>query len=201
MIDPVFIGIPVFIMVGILSMYLHLKRAQARVAAWAEFARRHGLQIDRGLIQGDYEGYPLKLDLQSRGSGKSRYTVAVVRLSSQGTLPEDFSLAKEGLGDKVLKLFGKGDAEIGDKQFDRDFDLKNLSRETAKVLRQESVQQHLYEMVKHYEAFKIHRGWIQAEHRRMPSTVAELEAFTSPALMLAQTLAEASRRSKGWTTG
>ncbi|KFE71333.1 hypothetical protein [Hyalangium minutum] len=190
-----------FIAFVVLVVYLFVRRHKARVAAWAEFARRHDMCADGLKIEGSYEGYPMRLELQIRGSGKERYTVTVLRLSTNGGLSPDFSLEQEGLGDKLLKLFGRKDAEIGDKAFDRLFELNNVSRETARVLRNESVQQHLYEMANHYRDFHIRAGWIHAEHRKIPSTVEELEELTGPALMLAHTLEEASRRSKGWTEG
>jgi hypothetical protein len=152
-------------------------------------------------IEGTYEGYPMRLETQTRGSGKNRYRVTVVHLSTNGALPPDFSLEPEGLGDKLLKLFGKRDAEIGDERFDKSFDLSNLTSATTRVLRHPSVQQHIYEMVSHYRAFHIREGWIQAERRDVPSTADALEEFTGPALMLAHTLEEAAQRTRGWTVG
>jgi hypothetical protein len=184
-----------------IAVYFAMKMHRAQVAAWAEFAQRHGMQ-SRGLkIDGSYEGYPLTVETQSRGSGKNSYTVAVLHLSLESALPTEFSLEREGLGDKILRFFGKEDAQIGDADFDKHFDLKNLSPITAAVLRHPSVQKHLYELAHHYSNFHIRGGWLQAERRKVPSTADELEDFTGPALMLAHTLDEAAKRSNRWTTG
>jgi hypothetical protein len=190
-----------FLVTVIISALIFWKMHKARIAAWAEFASRHDMYADGLRIEGTYEGYPLRLETQSRGSGKSRYTVTVLYLTANGALPPDFSLEPEGFGDKLLKLFGQGDPEIGDEQFDKSFDLGNLTPATTRVLRHRSVQQHLYEMVTHYRTFHIHGDRIQAERSGIPSTVDALEEFTGPALMLAHTLEQASQRSKGWTTG
>ncbi|HLL03589.1 MAG TPA: hypothetical protein VK539_23595 [Myxococcaceae bacterium] len=182
------------------AIYFGWKAHQARLAAWAEFAQRHGMQT-RGLrIEGSYEGYPLTVETQSRGSGKNQYTVAVLHLSVESALPSDFSLEREGFGDKILRFFGQEDAQLGDADFDKYFDLKNLSSTAAAVLRHRDVQQHLYELARHYMNFHIRNGWLQAERRQVPSTADELEDFTGPALMLAHTLDEASRRSNRWTS-
>jgi len=181
--------------------YFAIKAHKAQVAAWAEFAQRHGMEA-RGLhVEGSYEGYPLTVETQSRGSGKNRYTVAVLHLSLQNSLPDEFSLEREGFGDKILRFFGKEDAQLGDTDFDKYFDLKNLSPTAAAVLRHTGVQKHLYELAHHYMNFHIRGGWLQAERRRVPSTAEELEDFTGPALMLAHTLEEASKRSNHWTAG
>jgi len=182
------------------AIYFGWEAHQARLAAWAEFAQRHGMQT-RGLrIEGTYEGYPLTVETQSRGSGKNQYTVAVLHLSVESALPIDFSLEREGFGDKILRFFGQEDAQLGDADFDKYFDLKNLSSTAAAVLRHRDVQQHLYELARHYMNFHIRNGWLQAERRQVPSTADALEDFTGPALMLAHTLDEASKRSNRWTS-
>lgn len=185
----------------VIALFIIWKVHAVRVAAWAEFASRHDMHADGLHLEGTYEGYPMRLETQTRGSGKSRYRVTVLHLSTNGALPPDFSLEPEGFGDKLLKLFGKRDAEIGDEQFDKRFDLRNLTSSTTRVLRNPSVQQHLYEMISHYRTFHIREGWIQAEQRGIPSTADALEELTGPALMLAHTLEEAAGRTQGWTAG
>jgi hypothetical protein len=194
---PLLLIIAAAIIIAVISWNVH----QARVAGWAEFASRHDMHADGLTVEGSYEGYPLRLETQKRGSGKNRYTVTVLHLSTHGTLPPDFSLEREGFGDKLLKLFGGGDAEIGDAEFDRLFDVKNLSPETTRLLRNKAVQQHLYELVHNYRTFHIREGWIQAEQRGVLSTADALETFTGPALMLVHSLDEAFRRSTEWTAG
>lgn len=190
-----------FVALTAVAIYLSVKMNRARVAAWAEFAHRHGMHAQGLKLEGSYEGYPLTVETQQRSAGKSSYTVAVLHLSVESALPAEFSLEREGFGDKILRFFGQQDAEIGDTEFDKYFDLNNLSPLTAAVLRNPGVQKHLYELVNHYENFHIRGGWLQTERRNVPSTADELEDFTGPALMLAHTLEESSRRTNRWTTG
>jgi len=68
------------------------------------------------------------------------------------------------------------------------------------VRRHREVPRHLYELAQHDMNLHIRNGWLQAERRKVPSTADELEDFTGPALMLAHTLDEASRRSNRWTS-
>ncbi len=195
--------LPLLLLTASLALVLFIiwKTHKVRAAAWAEFASRHGMHVDGLQIEGTYEGYPMRLETQARGSGSNRHHVTVLHLSTNGSLPPDFSLEPEGFGDKLLKLFGKRDPEIGDEQFDKRFDLSNLTASTIRVLRHPSVQEHLYEMIGYYRAFHIREGWIQAEQRDIPSTVDALEELTGPALLLAHTLEEAARSTKGWTAG
>ena len=195
MIDPVLV---VFFLLMALIVggggYLAWRAHAARVAAWAQFAQRHGMSAHGLHFEGTYEGFPVTVETRTRGSGRSRYTVAVLRLSVGGALPPEFSLEREGLGDKVLHLFGKHDPEIGDTRFDELFDLKNLSPETASVLRDEGVQRQLYSMVRAYTYFHVRHGWIEAERLRIPAKGEELEEFLGQALLLAHALGQATQR-------
>jgi hypothetical protein len=195
--------LPLILLVSslVLVLFIIWKVHDGRVKAWAEFASRHGMHVDGLQIEGTYEGYPMRLETQARGSGNSRYHVTVLHLSTNGALPPDFSLEPEGFGDKLLKLIGKRDPEIGDEQFDKRFDLSNLTPSTIRVLRHPSVQEHLYEMIGYYRTFHIREGWIQAEQRDIPSSADALEELTGPALLLVHTLEEAARSTQGWTAG
>jgi len=190
----------VFVLIMGCVIHFGMKAHKAQVAAWAEFAQRHGLQAREFRLEGSYEGSPLTVEMESHGSGKNRYTVAVLSLSLQDSLPAEFSLEREGLGDKFLRFFGKEDAQLGDADFDKYFDLKNLSPAAATVLRHSSVRQHLYEVARHYRDFRIRDGRLQAQGHRVPLTADQLEDFIRPGIMLARTLAEASRRSNRWTS-
>jgi hypothetical protein len=194
-----FIGFMVLVS-GVL-LYFGYKSHQKQLEAWTAFAHLHGMRASGLRIEGSYEGFSLKLETQRRGSGRNRYTVTVLRLWAGDLLPREFSLEREGFGDKILRFFGQKDAEIGDELFDQAFDLENVSLPTAKVLRHKVVQRHLYEVAKLYQDFSIRDGWIQVERRRVPTTVEELEEFTGPALMLAHTLEEAEKRTQGWKAG
>jgi hypothetical protein len=183
----------------ILLVYLDWRARKARMAAWAEFASNHDMQARGFRVEGSYEGYPLVIEVERRGHGKHRYTVTALSLSIPDALSHEFSLEREGLGDKVLQFFGKRDEEIGDADFDKRFELKHLSPEVTAVLRHRVVQEHLYEMGNHYKDFRIRDGRIHAEHRRVPATAEQLEEFIGPALMLAHTLEETSRRTQRGT--
>lgn len=188
--------------VAILVGLLYWRNLQAKTAVWAEFARLHGLSSDGLTLSGSYEGYDLRMETSTRSElrhGEDHpYTVTVVSLSTQSALPKNFSLAPANLGSKLLEALDFEDAKIEDAAFDEHFELSGLSGVASEVLRDESVQQHLYEMAHHYERFSIQGGWIHAEHRGQPSKVEDFEAITGPALMLAYTLDEAARRIKGW---
>src|SRR4051812_39553802 len=104
MIDPaIFVFVLLCLLIAGGGGYLAWKAHTARIAAWAQFALRHGMSA-RGLrLEGTYEGLPLTLETQTRGSGRNQYTVAVLRLSLGNALPPEFSLEREGLGDKVMR--------------------------------------------------------------------------------------------------
>jgi hypothetical protein len=171
------------------SWYINRRRR----GAWGAFADQYGLRLaPRELrITGTHEGRQVELEMQQRRSGNSTYGVTVLRMALSDAFPPGFSLEREGLGDKFLKLFGKKDEEIGDEAFDKYFDLKNLSPTTAMLLRHLEVRQHLFDAAKAYQQFSISDGWLLAEKRGVPSKPEALEALIAPAFTLARTLESA----------
>lgn len=174
------------------SVYLLHRRNAALAAAWAEFARSHGLSV-RGLrLEGTCEGLPLTVEARYLDAGRGKHVGTVLRLRVKA-LPPEFSLEREGLGDKVPRWAGKGEPRSGDARFHSLFDLKNLTPATASLLRHERVREHLDEMARAYTAFRIRDGWIEAEQHLVPANVEELKAFTRPALMLTLALEQVQR--------
>ena len=175
------------------SVYLLRRANAAQAAAWAEFARGHGMSA-RGLrLEGTCEGFPLTVEAGYLTEGRAKYAAAVLRLRVGSLLPPGFSLEHEWRGDKLPQRAGKGAPELGGARFDALFDMKNLSPETGSLLRHEQVREHLYEMALACTAFRIRDGWIEAEQRLVPANVKELEAFTRPVLRLARTLEQIQR--------
>ncbi|WP_309889762.1 hypothetical protein [Archangium sp.] len=184
----VFLGI-----IGLL-LYVSWRALRQRQRAWATFAERYGLTLhSTGVmslphVTGSYEGQQLDLKVEQRGSGKNRSYVTVLHLDVINAVSQALSLEREGLGDKLLKLFGRKDEEIGDDDFDRHFDLKNLDPESATLLRQREVQRHLFTVAKTYHHFDIRQGLLSVEKRTVPMSPEALESFVQPAIALAQAL-------------
>jgi hypothetical protein len=189
----ILISLVLFSLFG-LMIYAFVLGLRRRQRAWSDFAQRHGLTLHSiGLtslphITGSYEGQQLELQVEQRGSGKNRSYVTVLHLDVIDAVPESLSLEREGLGDKFLKLFGRKDEEIGDDDFDRAFDLKNLDPESAILLRHPDVQRHLFTVAKTYHHFDIRQGLLSVEKRTVPVSPEALESFVQPALELAQAL-------------
>jgi hypothetical protein len=184
----------VFLGIMGLVLYVGWRNLRQRQQAWATFAERYGLVLhSTGVmslphVTGSYEGQQLDLKVEQRGSGKSRHYVTVLHLDVIDAVPESLSLEREGLGDKFLKLFGRKDEEIGDDDFDRYFDLKNLDPESATLLRHPDVQQHLFTVAKTYHPFDIRQGLLSVEKHTVPMSPEALESFVQPAIALAQAL-------------
>lgn len=184
-----------------LIFYSGWRNLRRRQEAWTAFAQRYGLMnTSTGLsephITGIYEGQHLELKVELRGSGKSRHNVTVLHIHVSDILSGDFSLEREGLGDKFLKLFGRKDDEIGHDDFDRYFDLKNLDPESTKLLHHPEVQRHLYTVSTAYHGFAIRHGFLSVERREVFMSPEALEAFVQPAIALAQALKSAPHGSR-----
>jgi hypothetical protein len=178
-----------------LGIFSSLYNLRQRYKAWRAFAHRHGLSLapSRQHISGTYEGQQLELKVEQRGSGNNRRSVTVLLLGVSDVVSRSLFLEREGLGDKFLKLFGRPDEELGDDEFDRYFDLKNLDPESATLLRHPEVRHQLFTVAKTYRVFAIRQGQLLVETYGVPSSLEALESFIQPALVLVRTLKSANQ--------
>lgn len=183
--------------VGTLLVTFFWKQWKRRCAAWQTFASQRGLRFHETpgvfkyspgtlTMQGLYQGFPLLLFTEYRGSGKNRHLVTVLRLELGAALPPGLIVKPERLGDKVLKLFGVRDEEVGDAALDDAFDLKNVTPRAHAMLVSPRVRGPLIKLGRAYSGFSLESGFLQVEKGEMPETAAELEAFMAPALLLAR---------------
>lgn len=70
---------------------------------------------------GVIRGKPVKLYNFTTGSGKSRVTWAALAVTPAATGGLKFKLSRQGLGTKVMELFGTKEVQVGDPQFDREW--------------------------------------------------------------------------------
>lgn len=175
------------------------KQWKRRMAAWRSFADQRGLDFNltEGFfryapgtltMQGLYQDLPLLLFTEYRGSGKSRHLVTVLQLELGSTLLPGLTLKPEGLGEKVLKLFGLKDEEVGDEALDAAFQLKNVTARSRAMLLSPRVRGSLMRLGRAYSDFSIEAGYLRVEQLGMPETAEELDTFLSPALGLARAL-------------
>ncbi|MCP3104449.1 hypothetical protein LZ198_36855 [Myxococcus sp. K15C18031901] len=166
--------------------------------AWSGFAAERGWNFSESWgameVQGLYQGQQLSVATETRGRGKGRYTTTVVRLDLGDSVPPELHVEREGLGNKLLKLVGVRDEELGDAELDAALDLKGLSPESRQLLLADAVATALLEVRRHNERFCIISGLLEAEHRGTPNSPDKLAARVDPLLALADALHAESGR-------
>jgi hypothetical protein len=191
-IDPAYV--PLVVALVLVILVLAWQGWKRRLQAWKTFAARHDWSFSNRWgsleIQGLFLGQQLSVLTERRGAGKNRREVTVLRLEL-AALPSELTLEPEGLGDKLLKFFGRRDEEVGDAEFDAAFDLEDVSPETRALLRKPRVREQLLMLKRTFSRFSIEAGLLEAERRGVPHTVEALESLVAPALELARALHEA----------
>lgn len=142
-------------------------RDRLQRASWEDFARRNGLKFDPAplSITGTLEGMKVEL-ARDELHGRNNHIIVITRvsISVDDALPWKLELTREDAQDKLLKMVGKTDAEVGNPIFDSTFKLANLSPEALAVLRDPQVQHLLLEVVRvHSGFFAIQNGDLQLE--------------------------------------
>jgi hypothetical protein len=202
--DPVF-QFPLIIAVGVVALVIYWKTYERRVRAWQDFANAHGWDFSQGStsykVQGLHRGIFFSMHTEQRRSGKSSQLFTVVWISLANTVPPALRISSEGFGDKLLKVFGKRDDEIGDAELDDALSLENLTDDARDTLRAPRVREQLLLLRQHSPSFIIQNEELQVVRRGMPDSVEALELLVTPVLELADALLEAATRVKGRRSG
>ncbi|AKQ63710.1 hypothetical protein A176_000622 [Myxococcus hansupus] len=136
------------------------------------------------------------MQTEHRRIGNSSQFFTVVRLPLNDSLPAELRIVPERFGDKLLKVFGKGDDEVGDAALDEALEIRNLSDAARRVLRAPRVREQLLLLQQHSSHFSIHNEALQVDKRGMPDNVDTLESFVVPALELADALLDAATKER-----
>ncbi len=95
------------------ALFAHVFDAKRHNAAWTLAAKRLGLAFPGDVINGSLDGVRLTVRVITRGVGKSQQNFTVVVLDMVGDLPFGISIQPENLLDKVNKLIGAEDVQLG----------------------------------------------------------------------------------------
>lgn len=164
--------------------------------AWRAFATAHGwsyTEIAREIeVLGVHHGAQVSLVTETQGRTKGSPFRTVLRVDLSDALPSGLHLETKHLIDKVLKLAGKRDEEVGDRELDSALYLKDLTPQVRAFLVAPQVRDHLLRASKGSMRLVIIGGLLEAEHPGVPDTTVELEKHVAPTLALVEALQTAA---------
>ncbi len=187
-----FMGVVVAIIVIVLLVNAQVQHR--RDTAWKQFASSRQLGWANGQIAGVVSGCTVAMFTETRGQGRSRYTVAIVRCSLPDVFSSRFALERETLGQKLIQLVSGPDHQVGDPKLDAAFLLSNVDGGARRVLSDRHAREALLDYVDRYPSMRIGNGVLQLEQRSVPSDEAGLSALLQDALTLSSTLQRAKQR-------
>jgi hypothetical protein len=111
-------------LIGVVAV-VNIRNKQGYLRAWQAFAQEQHLRLlDAGTwsnprMEGRYRDLAVTLQIEVRGSGKHKktYTRAIARFPM--TMPRGLNITSEGFSDRLAKLVGGQDIEIGHAALDR----------------------------------------------------------------------------------
>ncbi|MBS0663867.1 MAG: hypothetical protein JSR48_11435 [Verrucomicrobia bacterium] len=122
--------LPVIVIAGVVALVLWAAIRDNRIAAeqLRRLAEQFGLNVEAssasalGLqklrARGNWRGRPLEFFSYTTGAGKSRTVWCAVAVTPRTADGLTLALQRQGLGTKVLELFGASEIEVGDRAFD-----------------------------------------------------------------------------------
>ncbi len=128
----------ILVVVGVAAV----KNKQAQLEAWRRFAQEHRLRIldastwSNPRMVGRYRDTDVTLQIEVHGSGKQRktYTRATARFHS--AMPRGLNITAEGFTDRLAKLVGGQDIQIGHAELDAKLRIRGEDEPAVRQLMQ-----------------------------------------------------------------
>jgi hypothetical protein len=176
----------ILLVVAVVAIIMYTLAAQQQQhRARHEFAERHGLTFrqDTQEVEGLFQGLPLKLSMEMRGPGRSRYPMTVVRLRLGDALFHELTLLPQPLHQSwILRVLGMAVRKDVFPKLDDGRALGHLAPEVRAVLTTPDVRGRLEALAASSERLALEAGHLQVELRHQAMNADELEAQLAPML-------------------
>ncbi|AKQ69107.1 hypothetical protein A176_006019 [Myxococcus hansupus] len=169
-----------------------------QIKMWEDFAASRGWRFESQpgslsyigtlRLDGEHAGRSFTVETEHRTSGKRSHIVTLIRHDLGASFPREVSIRPEKLANKLGKLFGVRDEEIGDTQLDAALNLKNVTPRARDLLLGGRLHRPLLNIVRGFETFTIEDGKLTAEVMDVPRTTIELYTLLAPVRELADAI-------------
>ncbi len=128
------------VIVAIVVIVLSAQARKAKIETWRQFALTHGLKLlgsgsfGNPRIMGQWQGIDITLQIEVQGSGKhsKTFTRASARISRP--MPRGLNITSEGFTDRVAKLLGGQDIQIGTPELVRQLRIRAEDEVATRIL-------------------------------------------------------------------
>jgi hypothetical protein len=166
--------------------------AKKRRAAWRTVAGRLGLAHQENLIKGTFQGVPLVVSIVLRGPESKRSEHTHFMMDIEGKLPAGLSITAEGVFNKIAKLVGSQDVQLGLHRLDSKLSVR--AQEESEVYnwaRRIRVQEGLGQLVEIKNgSFSIAKNKLTFEHPAAIGDAGDLERYIRDLTTVASNLSE-----------
>lgn len=136
--EPLFIIL--FVVVIAVVAVVSVKNKQQAIEAWRRFGKEHQLRMlnagawSNPRLEGRFRDLNVTLQVEVHGSGKHRktFTRAVARFP--GPMPRGLNITSEGFTDRLAKLVGGQDIQIGYPELDRKLRIQGEDEAAVRIL-------------------------------------------------------------------
>lgn len=167
-------------------------------SVWKKVARKLGLGIsDTGFssqpsIYGEFRGRNVSVQTEIVGSGKNKAVYTVVQAPFTGLAPSGLLVYREGFAQKMGKMFGGEDIQIGDPELDDTFIIRgNSSREVSDLLTTPSVKRALLIGIKRSDKLRLEASAVRIRAGGRTTNAERLESYIRTVVDVALCINEA----------
>lgn len=159
-----------FVLFAVLAAY-GVRQANAARAAWQQFAQENGLTLTGTYPMVAFHGAWRDVHVRCvthvhrghKGHRHYRHELSVQIAADVG----DLSLSREGMLDKLGKVFGGQDIQVGESTFDSTFLVRGSSESRVRELLGPTVRQALIDATQRYGSLHVAGGAVHISHPGM----------------------------------
>jgi hypothetical protein len=130
----------IFLVIVVVVGLASVANRKAQVEAWTSFARQSGLKLSgekswgNPRMEGMHQKIVVVLQIEVHGSGKQRKTFTRATARFDRAMPRGLNITTEGFTDRLAKLVGGQDIEIGHAELDRKLRIRAEDEQGARAL-------------------------------------------------------------------
>ncbi|QDG54087.1 hypothetical protein FIV42_26100 [Persicimonas caeni] len=191
------VGIFFGVLLAIVGSIAATKHIQS--STWQKVAQKLGLGFEDSTwfghpkLYGKFRDTDVDVTIEVVGSGKSKQIYTVVEAPLSGLAPYGLKVYQEGMWEKMEKLIGGDDIQVGDPELDKAFIIQgNDAEKISEVLTAPSVKRSLIVGQRRHRTLRIDFPRVRLRQGGRTLSVSKLESYIRTVVDLAVCINEAS---------
>jgi hypothetical protein len=193
--DPAPLVVIVILVIAVVGIFMFISQAQKRHADWSVLADQLGLRHEGNTLQGEYEGFSVRISMEMRRTPGGYVQFCVVRAAVPGELPPGFVAAPRGWTSGLDRMLADNLFSVEDPALKECYLFQSDQPQKGQLLLKEpDVQKALLELYSPLRVGFVEKNRVHVAYESWLSSAEEARGALKDVVHAARTLAAAHAR-------